>query len=253
MVNHIIQLIESFIEKMESRESGISHRVYFEMIADELNTLDTLCFAPNDRYKFILARQNIKLQSRQAGFDYADIDFFITELTTIAKALRNYGTIHSHQLPKSFDFIQNNDLKLIIERDYKELVHILMPDGAWKSTVILSGSILEAILYDQLSSPTYMNLAEACTSAPKYQDRTVKPIEKWKLAEMITVAEKINCLPPQRAKSIDQVLRDYRNFVHPLVEIRSEHPCTDAEAYMAKGALDAVINHFNSVQAPVTS
>ncbi|WPK10743.1 hypothetical protein R6U77_12720 [Lysinibacillus louembei] len=257
MVNHIIQLIESFIKKMESRESGITHRAYFEMIADELNTLDTLCFAPNDRYEFILARQNIKLQSKQAGFNYADIDYFINEFTTIANALRNYGTIHNQELPKNFDFIQNYNLKLIIERDYKELVHILMPDGAWKSSVILAGSILEAILYDQLSSPKYNQQALNCKSAPKSTDenaqKIVKKLENWKLAEMITVAEKIDCLPQKRAKSIDQVLRDYRNFVHPLVEIRSEHPCTDAEAYMAKGGLDGVINYFNSLEIPVIS
>jgi len=40
-------------------------------------------------------------------------------------------------------------------------------------------------------------------------------------------------------------LRDYRNFIHPKKEIRTGYPCTEAEAFMAKGALDAVCNHFS--------
>ncbi|TOG58122.1 hypothetical protein CGI99_22890 [Vibrio parahaemolyticus] len=63
---------------------------------------------------------------------------------------------------------------------------------------------------------------------------------------MIEVAVDIGLLPVQRAASIDQVLRDYRNFVHPQKELRSQHPCTEAEAFMAKGCLDGIYNHLNN-------
>jgi len=126
----------------------------------------------------------------------------------------------------------------------------LIPDGAWKSTVIIAGSILEAVLYDVLINPRYNGAALASTRAPKYKGGVVVKdlvAGEWKLIDLIKVAEDIDLLPPQRVLSIDQVLRDYRNFVHPKKEIKSQHPCTDAEAFMAKGALDAVCNHLETV------
>lgn len=250
-MNHIIELIKDVVESIKKNEQ-FPYEMYFKLIAKELEPLDTLSFAPSDRHFFILFRERISQSALLNGLHSHEWNEYVHLFQKLRKALENYGTIHKYELPRTFDFIQDDNLKLIIERDYKELIHILMPDGAWKSAVILAGSILEAILYDQLASEQYNQLALDCISAPKYQGE-VKHLAKWKLKEMITVAEKIDCLPPQRAKSIDQVLRDYRNFVHPLVEIRSQHPCTQAEALMAQGALEAIINHFNSVQASVTS
>ena len=60
----------------------------------------------------------------------------------------------------------NKDLREIIERDYKELTLVLFPGGAWKSTVIMAGSILEAILYDVLASDLAVN-AKALASSNK--------------------------------------------------------------------------------------
>jgi hypothetical protein len=48
--------------------------------------------------------------------------------------------------------VNNNDLREIIQRDYKELVLVLYPGGAWKSTVIMARSVLEAILFDKLEN-----------------------------------------------------------------------------------------------------
>jgi hypothetical protein len=68
-------------------------------------------------------------------------------------------------------------LKGIIERDYKELTLVLFPGGAWKSTVIMAGSILEAILFDLLGSdPATQAKAMASQAAPKYKG-TVRPME----------------------------------------------------------------------------
>ncbi len=62
--------------------------------------------------------------------------------------------------------------------------------------------------------------------------------------DLIKVAADLNLIPKERAVAIDQVVRDYRNFVHPRKEIKAKHPCVEAEAMLAKGALDAVCNHL---------
>jgi hypothetical protein len=61
---------------------------------------------------------------------------------------------------------------------------------------------------------------------------------------LINVAVDIGILPEDRAATIDQVLRDYRNFAHPRKEIKEKHECSDAEAGLAKYGLDGVCDHL---------
>ncbi len=160
--------------------------------------------------------------------------------------LGSFGGQGSWLNTKQFPFISNSDLRQIIERDYRSLIIELIPSGAWKSAVVMAGSILEAILYDQLTKDS-AQVARAMAS-PKAPTRngTVKSLtnDEWVLANLVEVSADLGILPQARADAIDQVLRDYRNFVHPRKEIRAGHPCTEAEADLAKGALGAVINHL---------
>jgi hypothetical protein len=162
-----------------------------------------------------------------------------------------YGGQGSGLVRREFPFIRTPDLRVIVQRDYRELAVQLLPSGAWKSAVVLAGSILEAILFDQLTWD-YAASRNAMISpdAPRKKGGQIKEIksdareDEWTLSDMIRVCVERGILPQPRAEAIDQVLRDYRNFVHPRKEIRSGHPCTEAEATLAKGALDAVINHL---------
>jgi hypothetical protein len=61
---------------------------------------------------------------------------------------------------------------------------------------------------------------------------------------LIDGAVHLGTLTKERAETIDSVLRDYRNFVHPMAERRAKHKLTAAEALLAKGALDAVCEHL---------
>jgi hypothetical protein len=113
----------------------------------------------------------------------------------------------------------------------------------------MAGSILEAILFDVLVNPKYYNSAMASTKAPKDKQGSVLDLcmNDWKLTFLIDVATDIGLIPVQRADSIDQILRDFRNFVHPRKEIKSRFPCDEAEALLAKGALDSICNNFEKL------
>lgn len=190
---------------------------------------------------------NIRKLARQTGF-VGDKDHKVIAVTAkkLASLLESYGGLGSQAEQKNFPFIKDLDLKRIIERDYRELSLVLFPSGAWKSCVVLAGSILEAILCDILTSDSVRKAKALCSPhAPKKKGGGVKNIDQgeWTLNELIIVATDIDILPKTRANAIDQVLRDYRNFVHPKKEIKSQHPCEESEALLSKGALDAVINH----------
>jgi hypothetical protein len=124
----------------------------------------------------------------------------------------------------------------------------------------MAGSILEAILHDLLTS-TPARISEAMTSseAPRKRGGAVKDItedtmeDQWPLADLIDVAVDLGLLPKERADTIDQVLREYRNFVHPRREIRAAYACGEAEALVAKGVLDGVCNHLAASASGTTS
>jgi hypothetical protein len=209
-------------------------------LAEELERLDPRDFLPASRFNFVMIRTRARSLARLSTFgDVRPVKEFAK---TVSACLDFYGGDGSRAVSRSFAFVTDAALRVIIERDYRELSLILLPDGAWKSVVVMSGSILEAILYDQLTKDSAtVASAVAASKAPKNRDLSKG---EWRLHDLIQVAVELGILPPPRAASIDQILRDYRNFVHPKKEIRSAHPCSEAEAFLSKGALDSVCNHL---------
>jgi hypothetical protein len=179
-------------------------------------------------------------------------DSLKTTLQRLLPVLDHYRGEGSWGGTRSFPLIADPELRDIIERDYRELAIVLFPAGAWKSCVVMAGSILEAILLDLLTQDlAHVTQAMGSLKAPKKGKKgPVKDItkgsldEEWTLANLIDVAGDLGLLPAMDVKAIHQMLRDYRNFVHPRKEKKAAHPCTEAEAMLAKGALDAVCNHL---------
>ena len=204
----------------------------------ELRNLDLRDFEPSARVDFMTCRGLIGSMAQRA-FDQQEGTKVFQDLQ---KALDGYKGEGSRAATRQFDFVSDADLKRIVERDYAELTLKVFPDEAWKSSVILAGSVLEAILYDVLSEPTRIGPAKASATGAKQKGKLEDG--EWTLAALISIAEEIKVLTRERARTIDQVLRDYRNFVHPKKEIRAAHECSESEAMLAVGALNAICDHF---------
>jgi len=82
---------------------------------------------------------------------------------------------------KDFDFISDPVLRNILERDYEEIQRDFL-SSCWKSTIILAGSSIEAILLDTLNQDSASALSSE--KAPKGK----KDLSKWNLSDLINVA-----------------------------------------------------------------
>ena len=253
----MIQYLIELIDKIEPEQPGVGwNRAYrtqaalIEGFSKELGRLDPRDFAPAAQSEFVGLKAQVTAWAGHAVKPYGrDKNPF----PRLKKVLQFYGGLNSHIKSRSFSYVSGEELRKIVERDYRELSLVVFSAGAWKSTVILAGSILEALLFDALTcSPPITVRANAARNAPRF-NKKVKPIESgdWRLADLIDVASELEILPTERAKTIDQVLRDYRNFVHPKKELRAQHACSEAEALLAKGALEGVCNHFEKQHATV--
>lgn len=220
-------------------------------IEQQMRTLDSELakLHPND---FLSSVQTEFAIVRQAVHDTAaKQSWFPEQVKTLAKrlvtVLENYGGEGSGRTSRSFAFIKDTALRAIIERDYLELTTQVSPAHAKKSTVILAGSILEAILFDRLMlDPATKIRAIASSVAPKDKKGNVLDTDTWVLQHLIRVAADLGIIPAEKERLIDQALRDYRNFVHPKKEVRSQISIGDPEMRSAVAALDSVCDFLAS-------
>jgi hypothetical protein len=127
-------------------------------------------------------------------------------------------------LQKDFPFVKTPAIRNIVERDFLEIQKAFV-SGCWKSVIILTGGVIEAILLDQL----HQNASSAIKSvkAPKG-----KEISEWGLVHLILVSVDIKLVPPGLDK-LSHSIREYRDLVHPTVEVRSALKVNPEEARIA--------------------
>lgn len=93
-----------------------------------------------------------------------------------------------------------------------------MGAGAYLSTIVLCGSVLEAVLLGAAQKePARFNRA---LSSPKAIDGSVKRFHEWSLAQLIDIACEVGLLKLD-VKKFSHGLRDFRNYIHPYEQMRS--------------------------------
>lgn len=132
---------------------------------------------------------------------------------------------------RDFSFVSNADIREIIERDYIEAQKGFINE-CWKSVIILSGGMIEAILLDQLEQNE--TSAKKAQAAPKNNH-----LRKWHLADLIEVAVEIQVVEPG-VSTLSHSVREYRNLVHPGNQLRNNLSANREEARIALEVLHMV-------------
>lgn len=129
----------------------------------------------------------------------------------------------------AFQFIIDQAIRAIVERDYREL-QVAVLANVWKGALTLAGSCIEGVLFDLASSNR--QAAVAAKTAPREQD-----IARWTLGQLVAVCTELRLIPPGVDK-LSPGLRDYRNLVHPAVEAREHLLPGEHEARIAVAILN---------------
>jgi hypothetical protein len=120
-----------------------------------------------------------------------------------------------------FSFVTDARFRVIIERDYAELQR-LDPEAAPKSVLVLSGSMIEGLLIDALV---------------RSGEDEKETFEKF-LKQLIHPAKSRSIILHD---NITEVLRVFRNLIHPAREIRDDLKFTVEHAKHALTSVDVVI------------
>jgi len=129
-----------------------------------------------------------------------------------------------------FDFIIDDRFREALTKDYSEFQSSLAGQ-AWKASLVLVGSIVEALLVDHLL-------------ATKHQSKTgIDPL-KMSLADLISACEKDGAISPNTA-SLSTVIREYRNLIHPGRTVRLGQTANKSAAIVAGELLQLIVDEIS--------
>ena len=117
------------------------------------------------------------------------------------------------------EFPMPDFLLVVIERDLAKILrdrwqetHKTFRAGAYLSTIIMLGSILEGMLLAKVKANP--KAANTITSSPKNSSGKVLPFKDWTLDDLIRVSHDCSWLEKD-VRDFSSILRGYRNLVHP--------------------------------------
>ncbi|MCM3202903.1 tetratricopeptide repeat protein [Paenibacillus illinoisensis] len=129
---------------------------------------------------------------------------------------------YDEKLLSALDKISSPDLKGMLERDLNENVLSLITKS-FKSSLILSGSIIEAVLLDHI-------LAKNITQYTMENGRN-KRVSQMDLNELLYVSNQENFIDIQ-LYYLSHAIRGFRNLIHPGVEQRKRSVTVNEENAM---------------------
>ncbi len=137
---------------------------------------------------------------------------------------------------RTFTYVIDTGVREIIARDYDELQRAYVAK-CWKSVIILCGGSIEAVLLDLLKQ--HEPVAKSASRAPKAND-----LNRWDLSNLIDVAVELK-LVGAGVEKLSHSVREFRNLVHPGVELRSSLSFDQEEARIAIEVLHLLDRELN--------
>ncbi len=183
-----------------------------------------------------------KMQGGQAGspiWNRAEGELRIRELRSASQ--RRSEVVDQNPAPAipgdaNLGCIKSKSLRNIAERDWKECC-LALDAGCWKSVLILSGGILEAIVLSKLSRRR-SKAVKAKAAGGGNPD-----LNSWTLGKMIAVAKELKLFGP----AIDMLpapMKDYRNLAHPGYEVRKKLSISEKSARASFHVLTLILEEL---------
>jgi hypothetical protein len=119
--------------------------------------------------------------------------------------------------PQFSPLISDPKMQAILQKRWQECV-ICVKSGAPLAATVMMGGILEGLLLARTVQLPSMAPVFTATLAPKDRSGKTLPLKEWGLKNYIDVAHELGWITTT-AKDISEVLRDYRNYIHPQKEL----------------------------------
>lgn len=120
--------------------------------------------------------------------------------------------------PAFAPLIADLQMRGILESRWQECVRCLTADAPLAATVMMGG-LLEALLLARINRESNKAPIFTSSSAPKNAKAgQTRPLNEWTLKNYIDVVHERGWISVS-AKDVSEVLRDYRNYIHPFKQL----------------------------------
>lgn len=144
----------------------------------------------------------------------------------------------------AFSAIPDPVMRQILVRRWKECVSCLTAEAPLAATVMMGG-LLEALFLARVHRESNKRLVFTAASSPKdIKSKQPLPLKQWMLKDYIAVSHELGWIP-QAVHDVSQILRDYRNYIHPQKEFSSQLSLTLGDAQILWAVCKAISVHIS--------
>jgi hypothetical protein len=145
--------------------------------------------------------------------------------------------------PLSFAAVPDALMRQVLARRWQECVTCLSA-GAPLAATVMMGGLLESLFLARVNRESDKQPIFTAKSSPK-DPKTQQPLSlrDWTLKDYIAVAHELRWIP-QSVKDVSEVVRDYRNYIHPQKELAHQVSLTAADAKMFWEVSKAISGHL---------
>ena len=127
------------------------------------------------------------------------------------------ATQHHEPPPRFTALVGDAQMQAALERRWHEC-NTCIAAGAPLAATVVMGGLLEALLLARINRESNKGSVFKAAAAPKDRAGKTLPLKEWMLKNYIDVAHELKWIS-HSAKDIGEVLRDYRNYIHPYKEL----------------------------------
>jgi hypothetical protein len=124
----------------------------------------------------------------------------------------------------SFDFITDEDFRTSLESDFKEM-NSCMQAGAYKSAVVIAGSIVEAVLIDYVIAENIIAREDAL---------------KLDFGKVLTLCKDKRIIS-EKSSDLSSVIKGYRNLIHPGRALRLNESVDKDSAEVSRALVNIIL------------
>jgi hypothetical protein len=154
---------------------------------------------------------------------------------------------HTSDLPPDFAPLgADSAMQIILQRRWDE-VQRCIASNAYLAATVMMGGLLESLLLARINGSPDKRRIFTAAGAPRDKGGKTLPLPDWKLINMVEVAHELTWIT-KSAKDVGNVLRDFRNYIHPHKEYTDDVVILDEDARMLWEVTKSISRHLlNSV------
>ena len=137
----------------------------------------------------------------------------IIELRRDGLAITDAGPHSSDLAPDFSPLIGDPQMQEILKDRWRECVQCIEAQAPLAATVMMGG-LLETLLLGRINRETNRSPIFTAKCAPRDKTAKTLPLTSWGLKDYIGVAHELKWITVS-AKEVADVLRDFRNYIHP--------------------------------------